>query len=148
MLFSLLGATTSSLVTDEEACKCEAIAALQDSVTSRLEALSTKHILFHMCSALYCYFKGSCFGGSQGVHTSQTKAFSWLYQCYGVKSWVLQILLCFHISLKGFPNKVQVKCTPPHHLDSIFIMLDIKCCSICNSSRWCWQQMLTLEHSY
>uniref|UniRef100_A0A8V0XDJ9 Matrilin-3 n=1 Tax=Gallus gallus TaxID=9031 RepID=A0A8V0XDJ9_CHICK len=35
-------ATTSSLVTDEEACKCEAIAALQDSVTSRLEALSTK----------------------------------------------------------------------------------------------------------
>ncbi|XP_054370415.1 matrilin-3 isoform X2 [Molothrus ater] len=35
------GAITSSLVT-EESCKCEAIAALQDSVTSRLEALSTK----------------------------------------------------------------------------------------------------------
>ncbi|XP_041336800.1 matrilin-3 isoform X1 [Pyrgilauda ruficollis] len=36
------GAITSSLVTDEESCKCEAIAALQDSVTSYLEALSTK----------------------------------------------------------------------------------------------------------
>uniref|UniRef100_A0A8D2MA88 VWFA domain-containing protein n=1 Tax=Zonotrichia albicollis TaxID=44394 RepID=A0A8D2MA88_ZONAL len=36
------GAITSSLVTAEESCKCEAIAALQDSVTSRLEALSTK----------------------------------------------------------------------------------------------------------
>ncbi|NWI86648.1 MATN3 protein, partial [Pitta sordida] len=36
------GAITSSLVTSEESCKCEAIAALQDSVTSRLEALSTK----------------------------------------------------------------------------------------------------------
>ncbi|KAI6071808.1 Matrilin-3 [Aix galericulata] len=35
-------ASTSSLVTTEEACKCEAIAALQDSVTSRLQALSTK----------------------------------------------------------------------------------------------------------
>ncbi|XP_074905170.1 matrilin-3 isoform X2 [Buteo buteo] len=35
-------AITSSLVTTEESCKCEAIAALQDSVTSRLEALSTK----------------------------------------------------------------------------------------------------------
>ncbi|NXC17055.1 MATN3 protein, partial [Corythaeola cristata] len=35
-------AVTSSLVTTEESCKCEAIAALQDSVTSRLEALSTK----------------------------------------------------------------------------------------------------------
>ncbi|XP_064364502.1 matrilin-3 isoform X2 [Dromaius novaehollandiae] len=35
-------ATTSSLVTTEESCKCEAIAALQDSVTSHLEALSTK----------------------------------------------------------------------------------------------------------
>ncbi|NXD79037.1 MATN3 protein, partial [Halcyon senegalensis] len=32
----------SSLLTTEESCKCEAIAALQDSVTSRLEALSTK----------------------------------------------------------------------------------------------------------
>ncbi|XP_050827856.1 matrilin-3 [Serinus canaria] len=40
------GAITSSLVTTEESCKCEAIAALQDSVTSRLEALSTKYILF------------------------------------------------------------------------------------------------------
>ncbi|CAM9968757.1 unnamed protein product [Bubo scandiacus] len=39
-------AITSSLVTTEESCKCEAIAALQDSVTSRLEALSTKYILF------------------------------------------------------------------------------------------------------
>ncbi|KAM3675815.1 LOW QUALITY PROTEIN: matrilin-3 [Ammospiza maritima maritima] len=39
-------AITSSLVTAEESCKCEAIAALQDSVTSRLEALSTKYILF------------------------------------------------------------------------------------------------------
>ncbi|KAM4679009.1 matrilin-3 isoform 2-T2 [Amazona ochrocephala] len=39
-------AITSSLVTTEESCKCEAIAALQDSVTSHLEALSTKHILF------------------------------------------------------------------------------------------------------
>lgn len=46
MLFSLSGAITSSLVTTEESCKCEAIAALQDSVTSRLEALSTKYILF------------------------------------------------------------------------------------------------------
>lgn len=46
MLFSLLGAITSSLVTTEESCKCEAIIALQDSVTSRLEALSTKYILF------------------------------------------------------------------------------------------------------
>ncbi|XP_039577601.1 matrilin-3 isoform X1 [Passer montanus] len=36
------GAITSSLVTDEESCKCEAIAALQNSVTSYLEALSTK----------------------------------------------------------------------------------------------------------
>ncbi|XP_030303610.1 matrilin-3 [Calypte anna] len=36
------GAITSSLITNEESCKCEAIAALQDSVTSRLEALSTK----------------------------------------------------------------------------------------------------------
>ncbi|NXQ62508.1 MATN3 protein, partial [Anthoscopus minutus] len=35
-------AITSSLVTTEDACKCEAIVALQDSVTSRLEALSTK----------------------------------------------------------------------------------------------------------
>ncbi|XP_056344963.1 matrilin-3 [Oenanthe melanoleuca] len=35
-------AITSSLVTAEESCKCEAIVALQDSVTSRLEALSTK----------------------------------------------------------------------------------------------------------
>ncbi|XP_058692499.1 matrilin-3 isoform X4 [Poecile atricapillus] len=35
-------AITSSLVTTEESCKCEAIVALQDSVTSRLEALSTK----------------------------------------------------------------------------------------------------------
>ncbi|KAL9863066.1 matrilin-3 isoform 2-T2 [Geothlypis trichas] len=35
------GAIMSSLVT-EEPCKCEAIAALQDSVTSRLEDLSTK----------------------------------------------------------------------------------------------------------
>ncbi|XP_068017410.1 matrilin-3 [Melanerpes formicivorus] len=35
-------AITSSLVTTEESCKCEAIAALQDSVTSHLEALSTK----------------------------------------------------------------------------------------------------------
>uniref|UniRef100_A0A8C4XKZ4 Matrilin 3 n=1 Tax=Falco tinnunculus TaxID=100819 RepID=A0A8C4XKZ4_FALTI len=35
-------AITSSLITTEESCKCEAIAALQDSVTSRLEALSTK----------------------------------------------------------------------------------------------------------
>ncbi|XP_068867749.1 matrilin-3 isoform X2 [Aphelocoma coerulescens] len=33
---------TSSLVTTEESCKCEAIVALQDSVTSRLEALSSK----------------------------------------------------------------------------------------------------------
>ncbi|XP_068039488.1 matrilin-3 isoform X1 [Anomalospiza imberbis] len=40
------GAITSSLVTTEESCKCEAIIALQDSVTSRLEALSTKYILF------------------------------------------------------------------------------------------------------
>ncbi|XP_072782429.1 matrilin-3 [Taeniopygia guttata] len=40
------GAITSSLVTSEESCKCEAIAALQDSVTSHLEALSTKYILF------------------------------------------------------------------------------------------------------
>ncbi|NXY89693.1 MATN3 protein, partial [Alcedo cyanopectus] len=32
----------SSLLTREESCKCEALAALQDSVTSRLEALSTK----------------------------------------------------------------------------------------------------------
>lgn len=39
-------AITSSLVTTEESCKCEAIAALQDSVISRLEALSTKYILF------------------------------------------------------------------------------------------------------
>ncbi|KAM9273725.1 matrilin-3 [Cariama cristata] len=39
-------AIMTSLVTTEESCKCEAIAALQDSVTSRLEALSTKHILF------------------------------------------------------------------------------------------------------
>ncbi|XP_071404247.1 matrilin-3 [Pithys albifrons albifrons] len=38
-------AITSSLVTTEESCKCEAIAALQDSVTSHLEALSTKYIL-------------------------------------------------------------------------------------------------------
>ncbi|XP_037989848.1 matrilin-3 isoform X2 [Motacilla alba alba] len=36
------GAITSSLVTTEESCKCEAIAALQDSVTSGLEALSRK----------------------------------------------------------------------------------------------------------
>ncbi|NWI01831.1 MATN3 protein, partial [Tichodroma muraria] len=35
-------AITSSLITAEESCKCEAIVALQDSVTSRLEALSTK----------------------------------------------------------------------------------------------------------
>ncbi|XP_053920124.1 matrilin-3 isoform X2 [Cuculus canorus] len=35
-------AITSSLLTNEESCKCEAIAALQDSVTSRLEALSMK----------------------------------------------------------------------------------------------------------
>nr|XP_021381138.1 matrilin-3 [Lonchura striata domestica] len=35
------GTIMSSLVT-EESCKCEAIAALQDSVTSHLEALSTK----------------------------------------------------------------------------------------------------------
>ncbi|NXN07034.1 MATN3 protein, partial [Indicator maculatus] len=35
-------AITSSLITTEESCKCEAIAALQDSVTSHLEALSTK----------------------------------------------------------------------------------------------------------
>uniref|UniRef100_A0A8C5T320 Matrilin 3 n=1 Tax=Malurus cyaneus samueli TaxID=2593467 RepID=A0A8C5T320_9PASS len=41
-------AITSSLITTEESCKCEAIIALQDSVTSRLEALSTKHILFHI----------------------------------------------------------------------------------------------------
>lgn len=75
MLFSLLGATTSSLVTNEEACKCEAIAALQDSVTSRLEALSTKHILFLMCSALYCCFKGSCFGGSWGYTPHKQKHF-------------------------------------------------------------------------
>ncbi|KAM6432707.1 matrilin-3 [Rhynochetos jubatus] len=34
---------TSSLLTTEDSCKCEAIAALQDSVTSRLEALSTKY---------------------------------------------------------------------------------------------------------
>ncbi|XP_064002864.1 matrilin-3 isoform X4 [Pogoniulus pusillus] len=40
------GAITSSLITTEESCKCEAIAALQDSVTSHLEALSTKYILF------------------------------------------------------------------------------------------------------
>ncbi|XP_064002863.1 matrilin-3 isoform X3 [Pogoniulus pusillus] len=39
-------AITSSLITTEESCKCEAIAALQDSVTSHLEALSTKYILF------------------------------------------------------------------------------------------------------
>ncbi|XP_009462490.1 PREDICTED: matrilin-3 [Nipponia nippon] len=35
-------AITSSLITAEESCKCEAIAALRDLVTSRLEALSTK----------------------------------------------------------------------------------------------------------
>lgn len=46
MLFFPLGAITSSLVTTEESCKCEAIVALQDSVTSRLEALSSKYILF------------------------------------------------------------------------------------------------------
>lgn len=44
-IVSLLGVTPSSLLTTEESCKCEALITFQNTITSFLETLSTKHIL-------------------------------------------------------------------------------------------------------